>query len=76
VPQSWSFYKRTSEILFIDKWYEPDGNKDGLGEYGTEARGLDLSYDFVHAPILGTPVNGSLKPTGEDIEDLFKVQLR
>jgi hypothetical protein len=51
-------------------------NKTALKEYGTEARGLDLSYDFVHAPILGLPVNGSLKPKGEDIEDPFKVQLR
>jgi hypothetical protein len=73
VPQSWSFYKRTSEILFIDKWYELAGNKGQFGEYGTEARGLHLSCDFVYAPVLGTPVNGSLKPKGEDIEDLFKV---
>jgi hypothetical protein len=35
-------------------------NKAPLKEYGTEARGLHLSYNFVHAPILGTPVNGSL----------------
>jgi hypothetical protein len=35
-------------------------NKAPLKEYGTEARGLDLSCNFVHAPILGTPVNGSL----------------
>jgi hypothetical protein len=51
----------------------PARNKVGLGEYGTEARGLDLSYDFVHAPIPGLPVNGSLIPKGEDIEALFKV---
>ena len=38
----------------------PGRNKTALREYGTEARGLDLSCDFVHAPILGTPVNGSL----------------
>jgi len=38
----------------------PGRNKTALKEYGTEARGLDLSCDFVHAPILGTPVNGSL----------------
>jgi hypothetical protein len=54
----------------------PGRNKTALREYGTEARGLDLSCDFVNAPILGTPVNGSLQPTGEDIEDLFSVQLR
>ena len=54
----------------------PGRNKTALREYGTEARGLDLSCDFVNAPILGTPVNGSLQPKGEDIEDLFKVQLR
>jgi hypothetical protein len=54
----------------------PVRNKTALGEYGTEARGLHLSCDFVNAPILGTPVNGSLKPTGDDIEDIFKVQLR
>ena len=35
-------------------------NKAPLKEYGTEARGLHLSCDFVYAPILGTPVNGSL----------------
>ena len=38
----------------------PGTNKTALKEYGTEARGLHLSCDFVHAPILGTPVNGSL----------------
>ena len=38
----------------------PGRNKTALREYGTEARGLHLSCDFVHAPILGTPVNGSL----------------
>jgi hypothetical protein len=35
-------------------------NKAPLKEYGTEARGLHLSCDFVYASILGTPVNGSL----------------
>jgi hypothetical protein len=35
-------------------------NKAPLKEYGTEARGLHLSCDFVFAPILGTPVNSSL----------------
>jgi hypothetical protein len=40
--------KRTSEILFIDKWYEPGVNKVGLREYGTEARGLDLSPIYNH----------------------------
>ena len=38
----------------------PGRNKTALKEYGTEARGLHLSCDFVYAPILGTPVNGSL----------------
>ena len=38
----------------------PGKNKTALGEYGTEARGLNLSCDFVYASILGTPVNGSL----------------
>jgi hypothetical protein len=38
----------------------PVRNKTALKEYGTEARGLHLSCDFVNAPILGTPVNGSL----------------
>ena len=38
----------------------PVRNKTALKEYGIEARGLHLSCDFVHAPILGTPVNGSL----------------
>jgi hypothetical protein len=38
----------------------PGRNKTALKEYGTEARGLHLSCNFVHAPILGTPVNGSL----------------
>jgi hypothetical protein len=38
----------------------PGTNKTALREYGTEARGLDLSCDSVNAPILGTPVNGSL----------------
>jgi hypothetical protein len=38
----------------------PVRNKTALKEYGTEARGLHLSCDFVYAPILGTPVNGSL----------------
>ena len=51
----------------------PGRNKTALREYGTEARGLHLSCDFVYAPVLGTPVNGSLKPKGEDIEDIFKV---
>ena len=38
----------------------PGRNKTALREYGTEARGLDLSCDFVYASILDTPVNGSL----------------
>jgi hypothetical protein len=38
----------------------PGRNKTALREYGTEARGLHLSCDFVYASILGTPVNGSL----------------
>ena len=38
----------------------PGRNKTALKEYGTEARGLDLSCDFVYASILDTPVNGSL----------------
>jgi hypothetical protein len=38
----------------------PVRNKTALKEYGTEARGLDLSCDFVNASILDTPVNGSL----------------
>jgi hypothetical protein len=38
----------------------PVRNKTALKEYGTEARGLHLSCDLVHAPIPGTPVNGSL----------------
>jgi hypothetical protein len=38
----------------------PGRNKTALREYGTEARGLYLSCDFVYASILGTPVNGSL----------------
>ena len=38
----------------------PGRNKTALREYGTEARGLHLSYDFVNASILDTPVNGSL----------------
>jgi hypothetical protein len=38
----------------------PGRNKTALREYGTEARGLRLSCDFVYASILGTPVNGSL----------------
>ena len=55
-PQSWQQHKRTSEILFIDKWYEWTGNKGSFREYGTEARGLDLSKTLsiiVCAPILG-----------------------
>jgi hypothetical protein len=31
----------------------PGTNKTALREYGTEARGLHLSCDFVYAPILG-----------------------
>jgi hypothetical protein len=54
----------------------PGTNKTALREYGTEARGLHLSYDFVHAPILGTPVNGPLRPKGEDIEAYLNIQLR
>jgi hypothetical protein len=38
----------------------PGRNKTALREYGTEARGLYLSCDFVYASILDTPVNGSL----------------
>jgi hypothetical protein len=38
----------------------PGRNKTALGEYGTEARGLDLSCNHVYASILDTPVNGSL----------------
>ena len=38
----------------------PGRNKTALREYGTEARGLHLSCDFVYASILDTPVNGSL----------------
>jgi len=32
----------------------PGRNKTALGEYGTEARGLNLSCDFVNASILDT----------------------
>ena len=32
----------------------PGRNKTALGEYGTEARGLNLSCDNVNAPTLGT----------------------
>ena len=32
----------------------PVRNKTALGEYGTEARGLNLSCDNVNAPTLGT----------------------
>jgi hypothetical protein len=38
----------------------PVRNKTALKEYGTEARGLRLSYNSVNASILDTPVNGSL----------------
>jgi hypothetical protein len=38
----------------------PGRNKTALKEYGTEARGLHLSCNFVYASILDTPVNGSL----------------
>jgi hypothetical protein len=38
----------------------PGTNKTALKEYGTEARGLDLSCNHVYASILDTPVNGSL----------------
>jgi hypothetical protein len=36
------------KILFIDKWYELVGNKGQFREYGTEARGLDLSPFYNH----------------------------
>ena len=35
-------------------------NKTALREYGTEARGLNLSCDNVNAPILGTPLMRSV----------------
>jgi hypothetical protein len=54
----------------------PVRNKTALREYGTEARGLHLSCDFVYAPILGTPVNGPLRSKGEDIEIYLNIQLR
>ena len=38
----------------------PGTDKTALREYGTEARGLDLSCNLVYASILDTPVNGSL----------------
>ena len=34
----------------------PGRNKTALREYGTEARGLHLSCDFVNASILDTPL--------------------
>ena len=51
--------KRTSEILFIDKWYKPSGNKGWLKEYGIEARGLIClkSIHFIcHCTHPGTPL--------------------
>jgi hypothetical protein len=52
--------KRTSEILFIDKRYEPSGNKGWLREYGTEARGLIYSSLLSMRPSWTPPVNSSL----------------
>jgi len=54
----------------------PGRNKTALKEYGTEARGLHLSCDFVYASILDTPVNGPLRSKGEDIEIYLNIQLR
>ena len=47
--------KRTSEILFIDKWYGPIRNNGRIREYGIEARGL-----VCRRPIL-TLVNASIR---------------
>jgi len=38
----------------------PGKDKTALREYGTEARGLNLSCDNVNAPILGTPLMRSV----------------
>ena len=73
-PQSWQQHKRTSEILFIDKWYGQTGNKSLLREYGTEARGLDLSTILpiiVRAPIPGIRWNGPVEPKENDNEEFF-----
>ena len=48
--------ERTSEILFIDKWYGPVGNKDRIREYGIEARGLVCLNFF--SPSTNEPIRG------------------
>jgi hypothetical protein len=54
----------------------PVRNKTALREYGTEARGLDLSPSYTHLsmrPSWATPVNSSLQLKGEDIETYFDI---
>ena len=57
----------------------PGRNKTALREYGTEARGLDLSPFYNHLsmrPSWATPVNSSLQLKGEDIETYLNIRLR
>ena len=54
----------------------PGRNKTALREYGTEARGLDLSPFYNHLsmrPSWATPVNSSLQLKGEDIETYLNI---
>ena len=54
VPKSKSSIKRgLRKSSSLTNGMSPVRNKTALGEYGTEARGLNLSCDNVNAPTLG-----------------------
>ena len=64
VPQSKSSIKRgLRKSSSLTNGMSPVRNKTALREYGTEARGLDLSPSYTHLslrPSWAPPVNGSL----------------
>jgi len=64
VPQSKSGIKRgLRKSSSLTNGMSPVRNKTALREYGTEARGLDLSPSYTHLslrPSWAPPVNGSL----------------
>ena len=77
VPKSKSSSKRgLRKSSSLTNGMSPVRNKTALREYGTEARGLDLSPFYNHLsmrPSWTPPVNSSLQLKGEDIEINFDI---
>ena len=68
VPKRIDLRRKASRVLkrglrkssSLTNGMSPGRNKTALREYGTEARGLHLSCDFVNASILDTPLMRSV----------------